>query len=309
MDQWTIKIPLSPVRELVFVLIIAVGMHMLRTLVASVALRIADHYKVTSKKQRRKVASNAWYGTYYLCAAVTGAWLLWTSGWWSVGNICAHADALKDFDRFPLLYYYYCVQVAFYLNYIFAMVSGIDVKRKDFWAFALHHVITMGLIVYSRNANHMRTGLAVFAIHDAADPLVHFAKMLKYTGAPELHSDIVFGLFIAVFFATRWILYPWWVVEDARSNWMTLDVWARDGTCGFTPLYQINDNHLVFGGCHLSYYAMALILLFALFGLHVYWGAYIIRMVWRKFVEGAVGDDVNSDGEEEDEEEMEKKIN
>ncbi len=289
-------IPLGPWQELAYVLVLTATMHAVRMVVSAMGLRLADVYGVRKERQRRKVASNAWYATYYLCAALTGAWILHNSGWWAMGNICVVSSAPSDCARFPILYHYFCVQVAFYINYIMAMATGIDVRRKDFWAFSAHHVITMGLIIYARNSNHLRTGVAVFAIHDAADPLLHFAKMLKYTGAPELHSDIVFVLFMVIFFATRWFLLPWWVISHCTSHWISSGDLVHVGTA----INSLNSTHVVVSGYPISFYGMSVILLYCLMALHLFWGVYIMRMAWRKLVEGESEEDINSDEEKED---------
>ncbi len=177
-------------------------------------------------------------------------------------------------------------------------MSGIDVKRKDQAAFAAHHIITLLLILFSRNWGYMRVQLAILVLHDAADPLLYMAKVVKLAQPrSELLPDLLMTLFAFVFFATRWFAYPLYLVASCRDNW--LRDYGTDWTRASSDIWFAADRtRLIVAGFHLSHYGLAMLLLYALYGLHLFWGAFILKMAWKKLVQGTGKGDENSDAED-----------
>lgn len=209
----------------------------------------------------KKIASNAWYALYYSIALCMGMYLFYITGWMDGATICSHEPQHVSLTTYPLLHIYHCMQVAFYLNYVYAMLTGIDAPRKDGIAYMIHHVLTILLILFSRNWGFMRIQLGVFVIHDAADPILHVAKHIKYTApqCPSWVTDSLLGVFAVVFYVTRIFVYPAYLVDPCRVN-----------------LPSVGPNEA-------DVYTAALYCLYALFVLHVYWGLHILRIVWDKF--------------------------
>jgi len=261
---------------------------------------------VKDVKERKKVASYAWYALYYTVILGWGLWLFYgVKDWgWNMADVCRWQPIAESMGSSRALHVYHCVQVAFYLDYLFAMVTGIDVTRKDQWAFASHHIITIGLILFSRNWGYMQIQLATLVLHDAADPFLYAGKLIKSAlpGRPLL-SDVFMVSFAVLFYVTRWVLYPLYLVANCRVDWQRsfpLD-WTRlvPGTW-----FEMGSSALVVGGYVFSYYGMAMLLFYALYGLHLWWGCSILFMAHRKFTGtgsgvSATGDD-NSDDEQAD---------
>jgi len=66
-----------------------------------------------------------------------------------------------------VMFWYYYVQLAFWLQQIF--VLHIEAPRKDFWALLSHHTVTLLLISGSAISNFWMAGTAVFVVMDLAD--------------------------------------------------------------------------------------------------------------------------------------------
>jgi len=290
----------GPFEELGNVGFCFVILHVLRLLVGFAATS-GRHF--AHDKDRKKLASYAWYSCYYCVILAWGAWLFYVDKQWGqdMTRVCEWESIQSSMGNASSLHVYHCVQVAFYLNYLFAMVTGIDVKRKDQLAFAAHHVITVLLILFSRNWGYMRIQLATLVLHDAADPFLSLAKMIKaacptWTWLP----DLLMTSFALVFYATRWVLYPLYLVANCREDWRTLYPldWTRVQD---SYTFAASDKGICIGGVFFSYYGLAMLLLYALYVLHVYWGLFILFMAHRKFTgtgsgASSTGDD-NSDDE------------
>ena len=116
------------------------------------------------------------------------------------------------FDNYPRqtiserVYWYYAIEVGFYLSLIVSQFS--DVKRKDFWQMFLHHIITIALILFSYMCNFFRMGTRVLLLHDTTDYWLELVKMGTY--APKLSSirDLVFVIFALCWFITRLVAFP-----------------------------------------------------------------------------------------------------
>jgi hypothetical protein len=279
----------GPFEELANVLIVFVALQLARMAIGAVAIRLCD-VAIEESERCKKIATNAFYAVYYSVAVAMGLYLFHITGWADRSTICSHEESTISLSKYTLLHVYHCMQVAFYLNYLFAMISGIDNRRKDQWAFQLHHVITIFLILYSRNWGYMRMQLAIFVLHDAADPLLHIAKLAKATTAlgkaREIVADVILIAFALSFFVTRWFVYPVYLIDSCRAMWAIsypLD-WTYVASRDTPLLIQLLPDALVLVGWRLSYYGLSMLLLYVLFGLHMYWGAYILRIAWKKFL-------------------------
>ena len=79
-------------------------------------------------------------------------------------------------------------------------------------------------------------------------------------------------------------MYPVYLIDSCRSAWATSFPHDFEYVVDRRALLlQIFPDSIVLLGYRLSYYGLSMLLLYALFGLHLYWGAYILRMAWKKF--------------------------
>ena len=62
---------------------------------------------------------------------------------------------------------YYLLELGFYLS--LSLTLMFDVKRKDFLVQAVHHTVTIGLLIGSWIIGATRVGSLVLFVHDCAD--------------------------------------------------------------------------------------------------------------------------------------------
>ncbi|XP_052382329.1 ceramide synthase 5-like isoform X2 [Oncorhynchus keta] len=110
----------------------------------------------------------------------------------------------------PGLYHYYVTELGFYWSLMFSQFT--DIKRKDFPIMFIHHLATVSLISFSYANNMLRVGSLVMCVHDASDFLLEAAKLTNYAKYQRL-CDFLFVVFAVVFFITRLVLYPLWILN------------------------------------------------------------------------------------------------
>jgi|WetSurMetagenome_2_1015567.scaffolds.fasta_scaffold00274_23 hypothetical protein len=184
---WDFSLPFfrlrGPLEELANVGVMFLVLQVLRTLTGLVGVALIElffHNGPMDFHERKKLSSYIWYATYYSVITVWGTHLfLDVTGWaWEIDKVCSWEPVMTSFATWRTIHIYHCTQVAFYLNYLFAMLVGMDVRRKDQLAFTAHHIITLLLIIFSRNWGYLRVQMAILVLHDAADPWLFFAKVL-----------------------------------------------------------------------------------------------------------------------------------
>ncbi len=299
----------GPLVEFINVLIVFLVMQALRLVISVVTLITVECFTGAAIKDnltKRKIASNAWYAVYYTCAVLFGLKIAWRLDLFSVNgglrDVCVYEQAEATLNRWPQMQIFHRVQVAFYFNYLFAMVTGIDARRKDEKVFVFHHVITLLLILFSRNWGYIPMQMAVLIVHDAADPFVHVARFVTLISPRRTWlADSLFAMFAIVFFVTRWFVYPVFLIEQCRRLQFIYHPW--DYSFFHTDARQwfaLHPNSVSVMGYSLSFYGMCVLLLYALLALHMYWGVYILRVIWRKLFEGQQDADPNDEKEKTD---------
>uniref|UniRef100_A0A667ZYC3 Ceramide synthase 5 n=1 Tax=Myripristis murdjan TaxID=586833 RepID=A0A667ZYC3_9TELE len=175
----------------------------------------------------------------------------------------------------PGLYHYYVTELAFYWSLMFSQFT--DIKRKDFLIMFIHHLATVSLISFSYANNMLRVGSLVMCVHDASDFLLEAAKLANYAKYQHL-CDFLFIVFSVVFFITRLIIYPIWIL-----NTTLFESWAIIGP--YPSWWLFNS------------------LLLVLQVLHIIWSYLIAHIAIKAMLRGKVCNDVRSDIESSSEEE------
>ena len=99
------------------------------------------------------------------------------------------------------------IQLCFYTAGSIQLTLSYRNKHKDFYVMQTHHLITILLISVSYNFCQFRIGSMVLIIHDVSDIFLEAAKVNLYMGLNST-KNILFGLFAAVFFVSRLVVYP-----------------------------------------------------------------------------------------------------
>uniref|UniRef100_A0A4W4EQZ2 Homeobox domain-containing protein n=1 Tax=Electrophorus electricus TaxID=8005 RepID=A0A4W4EQZ2_ELEEL len=178
----------------------------------------------------------------------------------------------------PSQYWYYMIELGFYISLLFSVAS--DVKRKDFKEQIVHHVATILLISFSWCVNYIRAGTLIMLVHDASDYLLESAKMFNYAGWRKT-CNYIFIVFAAVFFITRLVIFPFWIMHCT---------WVYPVTI-YPPFF----GYYFFNG-----------LLLVLQCLHIFWFALILRMAIKFLPGNHIVEDERSDREETDNSEEEE---
>ena len=171
---------------------------------------------------------------------------------------------------------YYLIQLGCYFHQL--MWCEVTSSRSDALEMILHHIATITLLSISYITNFTRIGSLILLTHDVADFFLEFAKCFNYIKQNNkayskpcgILCDILFGIFVVVFFVSRLIYYPFYILNS---------YFFTKGYCGYDFL----------GG---KFFSFCLLLLQCL---HVYWFALIVVMVKKLLSPKGIETDCRSD--------------
>ncbi|XP_071803833.1 ceramide synthase 6-like [Asterias amurensis] len=198
----------------------------------------------------RKFTETSWRLAFYTVVFLYGIYHLHQEDWFWSSRLC--------WINFPYhslttpLFNYYLIELAFYIALLLSIFT--DVRRKDFAANFVHHIATVVLITFSYTCNFTRIGSLVMVIHDISDIFLEGAKIANYSGYSIL-AHIFFVTFAVVFFFTRIIVYPYWIIYSVFV-----------------------ESHEIIGAYPSKYFFS--LLLSVLYLLHIYWFSLIVIMVY-----------------------------
>ncbi|XP_017265042.1 ceramide synthase 5 [Kryptolebias marmoratus] len=221
-----------------------------------------------------KFCESMWRFTFYLAIFIYAIRYLWVSPWmWDVRQ-CWHNYPFQPLS--PGQYNYYVAELAFYWSLMFSQFT--DIKRKDFFIMFVHHLATILLITFSYGNNMLRAGTLVMCVHDASDVFLEAAKLANYAKYQKL-CDVLFVVFSVVFFLTRLVIFPFWIVYSVM-----FDSWELIGP--YRAWWLLNG------------------LLLVLQVLHIIWFYLITRIAIKAIFKGKVSKDDRSDIESSSDEEL-----
>uniref|UniRef100_A0A8K9UW60 Ceramide synthase 5 n=1 Tax=Oncorhynchus mykiss TaxID=8022 RepID=A0A8K9UW60_ONCMY len=206
-----------------------------------------------------KFCESMWRLIFYLFMFTYGICFLWKCPWMWDTHHCWYNYPYQVLT--PGLYHYYVTELGFYWSLMFSQFT--DIKRKDFPIMFIHHLATVSLISFSYANNMLRVGSLVMCVHDASDFLLEAAKLTNYAKYQRL-CDFLFVLFAVVFFITRLVLYPLWIL-----NTTLFESWEMIGP--YPSWWLFNS------------------LLLVLQVLHVIWSYLIAGIAYKALVRGKVG--------------------
>lgn len=230
-----------------------------------------DQDRPTTEK---KFCESLWRFTFYSGIFIYAVYYMWHLPWIWDTRQCWH-----NYPFQPLLqdqYNYYVAEYAFYWSLMFSQFT--DIKRKDFLIMFIHHLATILLITFSYANNMIRAGAMVMCVHDASDIFLEAAKLANYAKYQTL-CNTLFVLFTVVFFITRLIIYPFWIIRS-----VLFESWEIMGP--YEAWWLLNA------------------LLLVLQVLHVFWFYLITRIAVKSIFKGKVSKDDRSDIESSSEEEI-----
>eukprot|EP00428_Durinskia_dybowskii_P061797 CAMPEP_0170367700 /NCGR_PEP_ID=MMETSP0117_2-20130122/7067_1 /TAXON_ID=400756 /ORGANISM="Durinskia baltica, Strain CSIRO CS-38" /LENGTH=414 /DNA_ID=CAMNT_0010622325 /DNA_START=17 /DNA_END=1261 /DNA_ORIENTATION=+ len=231
------------------------------------------------KKKIAKFVEASWRFIFYLSFCILGYNALFvpeTAIW--INNTMHH---FIDWPLHPvtdIISLYYQIELGCY----FHQLLWTEVTHSDALEMLAHHFITILLLIGSYLTNYTRIGASILLIHDLADVFLECAKVLNYiakarnSASMQVFVDVLFGVFMVVFFVTRLVIYPRYI------------------------LYSVIVEGVEYFGCEFGGCYFFIGLLCSLQVLHIFWFYLIARMAYRLLIVGSVEKDVRSDDEGED---------
>lgn len=170
----------------------------------------------------------------------------------------------------------YLLASASYLHQLLAqLVDNMSATRSDWLEMCIHHVATLALLIFSFVTGWHRFGVIILILHDFSDIFLEVAKCVHYHASVSNFAaktcDALFAVFAVVFFVTRLVVYPRYVV-------MTV----------------FGDASAYLGRDFLAFFVFSILLL-VLQALHVFWFYLIARMAFMLFTEGGIKGDIRSE--------------
>ncbi|XP_077174029.1 ceramide synthase 3 [Paroedura picta] len=202
----------------------------------------------------KKLQEACWRFVFYFLSSIGGLAILYDKPWFH--DIWYVWVDYPFHSLLPSQYWYYVAEMSFYWSLLFTL--GMDTKRKDFKAHVIHHFAALALMFCSYSANYVRLGTLVIIVHDCADFWLEAAKIFNYAHW-ETTCSVFFVIFSFMFFITRLILLPFWIIRASL----------------YYPIYYTTTiviAYFFFNGQ-----------LLILQGLHIYWG-YLVFRILRKFI-------------------------
>ena len=212
----------------------------------------------------KKFEESFWKFVYYTIAAIYGiVFISWEPFLREPFTVYPNVISTK-------LYWYYMVQVSFYIW--MSVCIFWDVRKKDFYQMATHHLVTLGLLVLSYAWQVINVGALIMLLSDVADPFLELAKILNYL-KKETSSTLVFACFLVAFLGMRLFVYPLYAVYPA-----TMYTFELSQRLNAEIVY-----YLVNG------------MLYVLFGLNVFWSVLILKVLLRKLAGNDLKDNRSDD--------------
>eukprot|EP00803_Ostreobium_quekettii_P010879 evm.model.scf_4697.1 EVM.evm.TU.scf_4697.1 scf_4697:2193-4458(-) len=230
----------------------------------------------------RKWKESCWVFTFYftvtcmaMSVAVREPWFTSTAHFW-LG--CTRLPC--DFSVPAGVLLLYAVEAAYYVQGIPVLL--LEPKKKDFWTMLAHHIVTLGLIMYSWQVNFTRVGTMIFLAHDACDVLMECTKLAKRVKQEALTTGL-FVVFLLVWIGARLVYLPFVVIRSTLRE--PIDIIAVPYSIDPEPHYTVFNTMLI------------LLVVF-----HVYWTVLILKILYRTLAKpGGRGiDDVRDEDDSDD---------
>lgn len=248
--------------------------------------KLNDKYKLNNNNtQLYKWKENLWYALWHIFSFTYNFFLLLcmsgylnqTDGWVKMcfkeptGKwfFLVTQDELKQNKTgWPYMYtnsyvyYFYLLQISYWSSCLFYL--NLEIKRKDFYMFVIHHVSTIFLLSFSHILNFWRVGLAVLLLHDIVDIFLYLVKFVNYSifKYKDAVQSLLFVIFASTYFIFRIYIFFFYLVLPL-SNIKVIRTYSD----GF-----IKTHLEVPGGIFL------ILLIWILLIMHLYWFFLILRM-------------------------------
>lgn len=235
---------------------------------------IRKRYQRDAPSTMKRFCESSWNFVVLFVYGIYGVYALWDKSWFT--------KAINFWIGWPNqhvttdMYWYYLIELGFYWSTMF-MIS-VDHKRKDSTEMAIHHLITISLLLFSWSNNFLRIGTQVLVVHDAADSLLAAAKMSKYCGKERL-AELIYYVFILVWISTRLVIFPYMLLYSTDVE-----------------IFEVDEPMIALVRQCWQYKTFN-VLLHMLLILHIMWTYIILKAAYLQLLNGEIKD-IRSDSEE-----------
>ena len=243
--------------------------------------------------KHEKFLEQGWLFFHYAVTVIVEYVALREKPWWPpvINHDATLALAADRPERLadqadPLLSFSYGWQLAFYATELLTLLATPRAKlRSDWGVYLYHHLVTCSLLGYSYLTQNQRIGSLVLFVHDLADVFLPIAKCFSYAEAHlrktrsksvflayQTVGTSLFVVFIVTFIIPRIFFFGGLIYQGVTTNRWYLWCHARlpDGSVSTYPCPASGGGALAV--CPL------LMLLMALWPIHVWWSMLIVRM-------------------------------
>ena len=206
---------------------------------------------IGTEKKITKFVESIWRFVFYAIFVVQGYLALFTPE--PVSWVVDTSQHWKNWPFFEgpcsnTIKLYYTLELGCYIH----QLMWTEVSRSDALEMILHHLVTIIVMFLSWIAGFYRIGSSILLVHDVADIFLESAKCFNYTNKiggrkwAGMVCDVLFGIFALVFFVSRLIIYPKYMlfslVSDApvHYNGVWHGYWIYCTLLGILQLLHIN---------------------------------------------------------------------
>jgi len=181
--------------------------------------------------------------------------------------------------------FYYLASLGYHMMSTFKhMYDSWFLVKKDFLEMLLHHILTMGLFMFSYMINLTKVGSLVMFLHDIADVPIALLKSVIETTFKKAIIPIGSGwLPIAWFYTRLWVfpqlIYHCFLVHPIPMIFPNMNLEGhRDAL--LSHIHPMILFHALFLSC--------------LFLLHIYWFSQLVKGIYKSLRSGFDSKDVHS---------------
>lgn len=219
---------------------------------------------ITKLSKLDKFQDSAFIFLYHIFITVFGLAVMLTKPWLYDISLCYRNFPYHEIDNG--IWWYYMLGCALYWSltiWQYKFSHGKDAKIAY-----IHHLCTILLMACSWTCNYIRIGTLVLLVHECGDIPLQLAKILRYL-KEKVILDYVYGSFVVLWFVTRLVLFPFWILRSILVE---------------MPKHADLPRVTVFHG-----------FLFVLLLLNVVWSIWIAYSLYKRLVHGFVENVVSSD--------------
>jgi len=248
-------------------------------------------YSHPLSKQRafKKFVGSAWQFVIHFSMTICEIYILSSEEWLQKPWSCFY-DFL-EFTPKQSLRLFFLLQCAIWICTGFSHRFNADAHmHKDYIPMYVHHLATIGLVAMAYTINASRIGIVVLIVHDASDIAIDLLKIFNYLRLEGKKGfflvEIAYAATLALWAYFRLYYFPYKVI--AQGTLGAVDMFGPYLLPeGVTPALSkaLRDlegpesvsarNTLVFSAFGTN------ILLILLFLLHIWWGALLLRILFR----------------------------